>query len=113
MTDARLLWPDSYAVSKDGYLYISTSQVHTAPPFGGAADREQVPAGDHRALEARIGERTGETQRAVGTSVAGTGSHGRTRNPRPTISTQASRRTSSARYCVTASSSPAPTRRSV
>lgn len=45
MTDARLLWPDSYAVSKDGYLYISTSQVHTAPPFNDGVDKRTLPYG--------------------------------------------------------------------
>ncbi len=45
VTDARLLWPDSYAVSKDGYLYISTSQVHTAPPFNNGVDKRTLPYG--------------------------------------------------------------------
>jgi sugar lactone lactonase YvrE len=45
MTDARLVWPDSYAVSKDGYLYISTSQVHTAPPFNDGVNKRTLPYG--------------------------------------------------------------------
>jgi sugar lactone lactonase YvrE len=45
MTDARLLWPDSYAVSKDGYLYISTSHLHTAPPFNDGVDKRTLPYG--------------------------------------------------------------------
>jgi sugar lactone lactonase YvrE len=45
ITDARLVWPDSYAVSKDGYLYISTSQIHTAPPFNDGVDRRTLPYG--------------------------------------------------------------------
>ena len=43
--DPRLLWPDSYAVSRDGYLYISTSQVQTAPPFNGGVDKRTLPYG--------------------------------------------------------------------
>ncbi len=45
MTDARLVWPDSYAVSKDGYLYISTSHIHTAPPFNDGVDKRTLPYG--------------------------------------------------------------------
>jgi sugar lactone lactonase YvrE len=43
--DDRLIWPDSYSVSSDGYLYISTSQVQTAPPFNGGADKRTLPYG--------------------------------------------------------------------
>lgn len=31
--DARLLWPDSYSISNDGYLYISTSEIQYMPWF--------------------------------------------------------------------------------
>ncbi len=43
--DDRLLWPDSYSISSDGYLYISTSQVQTAPPFNGGVDKRTLPYG--------------------------------------------------------------------
>jgi len=43
--DPRLIWPDSYAVSRDGYLYISTSQVQTAPPFNHGVDTRTLPYG--------------------------------------------------------------------
>ena len=43
--DSRLLWPDSYGISKDGYLYISTSEVQTAPPFNNGVDTRTLPYG--------------------------------------------------------------------
>ena len=45
VTDPRLIWPDSYAISRDGYLYISTSQVQTAPPFNNGVDKRTLPYG--------------------------------------------------------------------
>ncbi len=30
-----LIWPDSYSISDDGYLYISNSQIHLSPRFHG------------------------------------------------------------------------------
>jgi len=46
LEDERLIWPDSYAVSHDGrYLYISTSEVQTAPPFNGGVDKRKLPYG--------------------------------------------------------------------
>jgi sugar lactone lactonase YvrE len=46
--DDRLIWPDSYGVSADGFLYISTSQVQTAPPFNGGVDKRTLPYGVFR-----------------------------------------------------------------
>jgi sugar lactone lactonase YvrE len=43
--DPRLIWPDSYSISRDGYLYISTSQCQTAPPFNGGVDKRTLPYG--------------------------------------------------------------------
>ncbi|HEY3592989.1 MAG TPA: L-dopachrome tautomerase-related protein, partial [Polyangiaceae bacterium] len=43
--DDRLIWPDSYSISKDGFLYISTSEVQTAPPFNGGVDKRTMPYG--------------------------------------------------------------------
>ena len=45
VTDSRLLWPDSYAISRDGYLYISTSQVQAAPPFNNGVNKRTLPYG--------------------------------------------------------------------
>jgi sugar lactone lactonase YvrE len=46
--DDRLIWPDSYARTKDGYLYISTSQCQTAPPFNHGVDTRKLPYGVFR-----------------------------------------------------------------
>lgn len=43
--DDRLIWPDSYSISRDGYLYLSTSQVQMAPPFNGGVDKRTLPYG--------------------------------------------------------------------
>jgi sugar lactone lactonase YvrE len=46
VTDARLVWPDSYAISKDGaYLYVSTAHVYEAPPFNKGVDKRTLPYG--------------------------------------------------------------------
>lgn len=34
--DKKLIWPDSYSISEDGYLYISVSQIQYMPWFGQA-----------------------------------------------------------------------------
>jgi sugar lactone lactonase YvrE len=33
LTDARLQWPDSYPISRDGWLYLSTSQIQHSERF--------------------------------------------------------------------------------
>ena len=43
--DERLGWPDSYSISRDGYLYISTSHIHEAAPFNGGVDKRKLPYG--------------------------------------------------------------------
>jgi sugar lactone lactonase YvrE len=45
--DDRLVWPDSYSI-RHGYLYISTSQVQTAPPFNDGVDTRTLPYGIFR-----------------------------------------------------------------
>jgi len=45
MKDDRLVWPDSYSVSRDGYLYISTSHIQDAAPFNGGVDKRTLPYG--------------------------------------------------------------------
>lgn len=39
----RLVWPDSYSVSKDGYLYISTSQIQQMPWFNNNQNLTRYP----------------------------------------------------------------------
>lgn len=40
---ARLIWPDSYSISDDGYLYISASQIQLMPWFHKDGDKIQRP----------------------------------------------------------------------
>lgn len=41
--DQRLIWPDSYQISKDGYLYISCSQIHKQPDYNNGVDKRTTP----------------------------------------------------------------------
>ena len=41
--DSRLIWPDSYAISSDGYLYISCSQINLEPDFNGGTGKRTTP----------------------------------------------------------------------
>ncbi len=41
--DSRLIWPDNYAVSTDGYLYISCSQINLEPDFNGGTSKRTTP----------------------------------------------------------------------
>ncbi|HEX2934781.1 MAG TPA: L-dopachrome tautomerase-related protein [Bacteroidales bacterium] len=41
--DSSLIWPDSYQVSDDGYLYISNSQIHRTPDFNEGVNRRTSP----------------------------------------------------------------------
>jgi sugar lactone lactonase YvrE len=43
LQDDRLLWPDSYAVSDDGWLYISCSQIHKQPQYNEGTNRRTLP----------------------------------------------------------------------
>ncbi len=43
--DPKYQLTDSDSISRDRFLYISTSQVHTAPPFHGGADKRTLPYG--------------------------------------------------------------------
>ncbi|MDQ7823644.1 MAG: L-dopachrome tautomerase-related protein [Candidatus Eremiobacteraeota bacterium] len=43
LKDSRLLWPDSYAVSKDGFLYVTCSQIHLMPWFNEGKDLRTTP----------------------------------------------------------------------
>jgi len=41
--DARLVWPDSYSVSADGYLYVSCSQIDKQPDANGGVSKRTTP----------------------------------------------------------------------
>jgi sugar lactone lactonase YvrE len=41
--DDRLIWPDSYSISKDGYLYISCSQIQKQPDYNEGVNKRTSP----------------------------------------------------------------------
>jgi sugar lactone lactonase YvrE len=41
--DDRLIWPDSYAVSKDGYLFVTCSQIQKQPDYNGGVNKRTTP----------------------------------------------------------------------
>jgi sugar lactone lactonase YvrE len=41
--DSLLIWPDSYHISKDGYLYISCSQIHKQPEYNNGVNKRTSP----------------------------------------------------------------------
>jgi sugar lactone lactonase YvrE len=41
--DDRLIWPDSYAISSEGYLYISTSQIQRLPGYNDGVNKRNSP----------------------------------------------------------------------
>jgi sugar lactone lactonase YvrE len=41
--DEKLIWPDSYSVSKDGYLYISCSQIQKQPDYNNGVNKRTSP----------------------------------------------------------------------
>ena len=40
--DPRLIWPDSYSIS-NGYLYVSTSQIHKQPDYNNGVNKRTSP----------------------------------------------------------------------
>ncbi|QJD98293.1 hypothetical protein HH214_04130 [Mucilaginibacter robiniae] len=38
-----LIWPDTYSISKDGYIYITTSQIHKQPDFNNHVNKRTEP----------------------------------------------------------------------
>jgi sugar lactone lactonase YvrE len=48
VTDSRLIWPDSYSISTDGYLYISCSQINLEPDFNGGTSKRTTPYAIYR-----------------------------------------------------------------
>ena len=43
LTDERLIWPDSYSISEDGFLYISCSQIHKQPEYNNGVNKRTTP----------------------------------------------------------------------
>lgn len=41
--DSLLIWPDSYSISKDGYLYVSCSQIHKQPDYNNGVNKRTLP----------------------------------------------------------------------
>ena len=41
--DGRLLWPDSFAVSPDGYLYLTAAQIHRTKRYNNGQDKVDYP----------------------------------------------------------------------
>jgi len=41
--DDRLIWPDSFGVGKDGYLYLSASQMNRLPKYNKGEDKVDYP----------------------------------------------------------------------
>lgn len=48
ITDDRLIWPDSYSISKDGYLYISCSQIQRQPDYNDGVNKRTGPYAIYR-----------------------------------------------------------------
>ncbi|GAA0564839.1 L-dopachrome tautomerase-related protein [Chitinophaga japonensis] len=46
--DSLLIWPDSYHISKDGYLYISCSQIQKQPDYNNGVDKRTSPYAIYR-----------------------------------------------------------------
>jgi sugar lactone lactonase YvrE len=43
LKDERLLWPDSYAISRDGHLFITCSQIHLMPEYNDGKNMRTTP----------------------------------------------------------------------
>ncbi|MBS1665217.1 MAG: hypothetical protein JST68_29495 [Bacteroidetes bacterium] len=41
--DKRLIWPDSYQITDDGYLYVSCSQIHKQPDYNNGVNKRTTP----------------------------------------------------------------------
>lgn len=41
--DDRIIWPDSFGVGSDSYLYFSCAQLHRLPKWSGGKDRVEYP----------------------------------------------------------------------
>jgi sugar lactone lactonase YvrE len=50
LQDDRLIWPDSYSINDDGYLYISCSQIQKQPEHNEGVDKRTSPYTIYRML---------------------------------------------------------------
>lgn len=41
--DSRLIWPDSFGIGNDGYLYLSASQMHRLPKYNNGKNKVEYP----------------------------------------------------------------------
>jgi sugar lactone lactonase YvrE len=41
--DNRLIWPDSFGIGNDGFLYLSSSQMHRLPKYNSGQDKVEYP----------------------------------------------------------------------
>ncbi len=41
--DARLIWPDTYAIGPDGYLYVTASQMNRLPKYNDGINKAELP----------------------------------------------------------------------
>jgi sugar lactone lactonase YvrE len=48
VSDERLIWPDSYSISEDGYLYISCSQINKQPDYNEGENKRTTPYAIYR-----------------------------------------------------------------
>ena len=48
VSDERLIWPDSYSISQDGYLYISYSQINKQPDYNEGKNKRKTPYAIYR-----------------------------------------------------------------
>lgn len=48
VSDERLIWPDSYSISEDDYLYISCSQINKQPDYNEGENRRTSPYAIYR-----------------------------------------------------------------
>lgn len=46
--DNRLLWPDSFGIGTDGYLYITAAQIHRTRRYNNGEDKVDYPFGLYR-----------------------------------------------------------------
>jgi len=42
-TDPRLIWPDTFWITADGWLYLSSAQANRRPEHNGGTDRQEPP----------------------------------------------------------------------
>ncbi|QCR21222.1 L-dopachrome tautomerase-related protein [Pontibacter sp. SGAir0037] len=48
VADERLIWPDSYSISEDDYLYISCSQINKQPEYNEGENKRTTPYAIYR-----------------------------------------------------------------